>query len=83
MPEEFGLRQSFIIESHYLSAKYPPPVIATEIGFVARMSAAAPIRMDAEEHDAFGWFTFAEAYERIRWSDDREALELLEMRLRG
>ena len=45
------------------------------------LQAAANIRMDAEEHDDFGWFTFAEAYERIRWSDDREALELLEMRL--
>ena len=82
-PEDIGLRQSFMIESHYLSAKYPAPVIATEIGFAARMNAALPIRMDAEEHDAFGWFTFAEAYERIRWSDDREALEQLEVRLRG
>ena len=31
--------------------------------------------MDADEHDEYGWFTFAEAYERIRWTDDREALE--------
>ncbi len=80
-PEDIGLQQSFMIESHFLSAKFPPPVIATEIGFAAHMPAGATIRMDAEEHDAFGWFTFAEAYERIRWSDDREALEQLEMRL--
>ena len=80
-PEDIGLQQSFMIESHFLSAKFPPPVIATEIGFAARVNAGAPIRMDAQEHDAFGWFTFAEAYERIRWSDDREALEQLEMRL--
>jgi lipoyl(octanoyl) transferase len=82
-PEDIGLRQSFMIESQYLSAKHPGPVIATEIGFAARMSAADAIRMDAEEHDAFGWFTFAEAYEKIRWSDDREALEQLEVKLRG
>jgi len=81
-PEDIGLQQSFMIESHFLSAKFPPPVIATEIGFAARVNAGAAIRMDSEEHDAFGWFTFAEAYERIRWSDDREALEQLEMRLR-
>ena len=70
-----------MIESHVLSAKFPPPVIATEVGFAARLPVASPIRMDADEHDAYGWFTFPEAYERIRWSDDREALEQLEMRL--
>ncbi len=81
--EDLGLMQSFMIESHFLSAKFPPPVIATEIGFAARMPSDLAIRMDAEEHDDFGWFTFAEAYERIRWSDDREALEQLETRLLG
>jgi lipoyl(octanoyl) transferase len=81
VPEDLGLQQSFMIESHYLSSKFPPPVIATEIGFAARVNGDRNVRMDAEEHDAFGWFTFAEAYERIRWSDDREALEQLEMRL--
>src|SRR5437870_5558830 len=83
VPDDIGLQQSFMIESHFLSAKFPPPVIATEIGFAARVHAGATIRMDVEEHDSFGWFTFAEAYERIRWSDDREALEQLEMKLRG
>jgi lipoyl(octanoyl) transferase len=81
VPEDIQLQQSFMIESHHLSAKFPPPVIATEIGFAARVNAGATIKMDAEEHDAFGWFTFAQAYERIRWSDDREALERLERRL--
>jgi lipoyl(octanoyl) transferase len=83
VPEDIGLQQSFMIESHFLAARFPPPVIATEIGFAARVNGDRNVRMDAEEHDAFGWFTFAEAYERIRWSDDREALEQLEMRLRG
>jgi hypothetical protein len=39
------------------------------------------VRMDADEHDDYGWFTFAKAYERIRWTDDREALEKVEARL--
>jgi hypothetical protein len=42
-----------------------------------------PIRLDPAEHDEYGWFTFAEAYEKIRWTDDREALERLEDRLFG
>ena len=45
---------------------------------IATMRSDSPIRMDAEEHDQFGWFTFPEAYEKIRWTDDREALEKLE-----
>jgi len=82
-PEELNLQQSFMIESHYLETLYPAPIIASETGFVARLRSDLPIRIDAEEHDDFGWFTFGEAYERIRWTDDREALEKLEERLRG
>jgi len=82
-PEELNLQQSFMIESHYLETLYPTPIIASETGFVARLRSDLPIRIDAEEHDDFGWFTFGEAYERIRWTDDREALEKLEERLRG
>jgi hypothetical protein len=41
-----------------------------------------PIRLDETEHDEYGWFTFDDAYETIRWTDDREALERLEMKLR-
>jgi lipoyl(octanoyl) transferase len=77
-PEEMDLRQSFMIESHYLAARYPTPIIASEIGFVARLSSQLPIRMDAEEHDEYGWFSFEEAYARVKWTDDREALEKLE-----
>ena len=40
------------------------------------------VRMDAAEHDAYGWFTFEEAYAKIKWTDDREALEQFESRLR-
>ena len=82
-PEEMDLRQSFMIESQYLLSRFPPPIIASEIGFTARLDSQLPIRMDADEHDDFGWFTFLEAYERIRWTDDREALERLEARIHG
>ena len=82
-PEALELQQSFLIESQYLQDRYPMPIIASEIGFVARMDRDVKIRMDDEEHDAYDWFSFPEAYERIRWTDDREALEKLETRLRG
>lgn len=81
-PRDIDLRQSFLIESHYLAARFPQPIIASEIGFAAQLDSALPISVDAEEHDDFGWFTFGEAYERIRWTDDREALERLEERLK-
>ena len=78
VPEAMNLTQSFMIESQYLAARYPLPIIASEVAYTAHLDSALPIRMDAEEHDEYGWFTFAEAYERIKWSDDREALEQLE-----
>ena len=80
-PEALDLHQSFMIESQYLEGLHPAPIIASEVGFVARLASASPIQIDADEHDDFGWFTFGEAYERIRWTDDREALERLEARL--
>jgi len=82
-PEAIDLRQSFMIESHFLEAKHPPPIIADESCFVFELPPGASIRMDKDEHNDYGWFSFAEAYERIRWSDDREALEKVELRLRG
>lgn len=80
-PVDLGLRQSFMIESQYLAAKFPLPIIAGETSFAARLSSAIDVRVDPAEHDEAGWFTFAEAYEKIRWTDDREALEKLEMLL--
>jgi lipoyl(octanoyl) transferase len=82
-PVALDLHQSFMIESQFLAAKYPAPIIASEEGFAVEMSADTPIRIDGAEHDDYGWFTFAEAYEKIRWTDDREALEQLERRLLG
>jgi lipoyl(octanoyl) transferase len=81
MPDESGLTQSFMIESQFLASKHPAPIIASEVAFSASVDSRQPIRLDAEEHDEYGWFSFAEAYEKIRWTDDREALELLETRI--
>jgi lipoyl(octanoyl) transferase len=74
-PHDLGLTQSFLIESQYLAARYETPIIASEVGFAAALDSRLPIRMDPDEHDEYGWFTFSEAYERIKWTDDREALE--------
>ena len=80
-PRSLDLQQSFLIESAYLSARYSGPIIASEVGFAASLDSRLPIRLDTQEHDAHGWFTFAQAYEKIRWTDDREALEKLEASL--
>jgi lipoyl(octanoyl) transferase len=80
-PEAIDLEQSFMIESHFLEAKYPPPIITTETAFAVEVPSRSAVVMDASEHDDYGWFTFAEAYERIKWTDDREALENVEARL--
>jgi len=81
VPQSMNLTQSFMIESQFLAARFPLPIIASEVAYTARLDSRLPIRMDAEEHDEYGWFTFAEAYARIKWSDDREALEQLESKL--
>ena len=80
-PRGLDLTQSFMIESQYLESRHDAPVIASEPAFEVQVDSRVAIRMDALEHDTWGWFTFAEAYERIRWSDDREALERLASRL--
>jgi lipoyl(octanoyl) transferase len=77
-PAPMNITQSFMIESQYLASRMAAPIIASEIGFTAGLDSTQPVRMDGEEHDAYGWFTFAEAYEKIKWTDDREALELVE-----
>ncbi|HEX3068699.1 MAG TPA: lipoyl(octanoyl) transferase LipB [Thermoanaerobaculia bacterium] len=82
-PHALDLHQSFLIDSQYLAATHPQPIIASEAGFEIEMSSRSPIRIDTAEHDDYGWFTFAEAYEKIRWTDDREALEQLERGLLG
>ena len=80
-PSPLGLTQSFLIESAYLAARHASPIIASEVGFTASLDSAHPILLDAAEHDHYGWFTFPEAYEKIQWTDDREALEIVERRI--
>jgi lipoyl(octanoyl) transferase len=82
-PDESSLRQSFIIESQYLASRYPTPIFATETCFFASLDPSMAVKIDPEEHDDHGWFTFSEAYEKIRWTDDREAIERLERLLAG
>src|SRR5437588_2551793 len=36
-PESIDLAQSFMIESHFLASKHPPPIIASEIGFAVEV----------------------------------------------
>ena len=80
-PVSLGITQSFMIESQFLASRYPAPIIASEVGFAAAFDSQLPIRLDAAEHDEYGWFTFGEAYEKIHWTDDREALEIVESRI--
>jgi lipoyl(octanoyl) transferase len=78
-PRPLDLTQSFMIESQYLESKgYVAPIVASEVCFEATLDSGLPVRIDPEEHDQWGWFTFSEAYERMRWTDDREALERVE-----
>ncbi|HEX8619951.1 MAG TPA: lipoyl(octanoyl) transferase LipB [Thermoanaerobaculia bacterium] len=77
-PHPLGITQSFMIESQYLESKgYVPPIIASEVCFHAALDSRLPVRIDPDEHDEWGWFTYAEAFEKMKWTDDREALERL------
>ncbi len=71
------LTQSFLIESQYLASRYPSPVIASEVVFRAELDSRLQIRIDPLEHDNWGWFSLVEANEKIRWTDDREALSVV------
>jgi lipoyl(octanoyl) transferase len=74
-PAPLDLTQSFLIESQYLASRYPSPIIASEIVYRAELDSRVPIHIDTREHDDWGWFTLAEALEKVKWTDDREALE--------
>jgi lipoyl(octanoyl) transferase len=82
-PKAMDLTQSFMIESMFLASRLGEPIIASEVCFELLVDSSIPIRVDDDEHDGHGWFTFAEASAKVRWTDDREALEELEHRLRG
>lgn len=70
-----------LVQSYYISPEYFADRrgrFADEHSFAARVDSRLPVTIDQEEHDAYQWFTLSEAYERIRWTNDRQTLELLE-----
>jgi len=77
-PLPLELTQSFLIDPSFLEGR-SGVVFAREHSYVARIDSEAPIRLAPEEHDRYGWFTLAEARESVRWSDDREAIERVEV----
>ena len=78
-PQPLEMTQSFMIESHYLESKgFVSPIVVSEVCYHATRDEGLPVRIDPAEHDDWGWFSFAEAYEKIRWTDDREAFDKLQ-----
>jgi lipoyl(octanoyl) transferase len=73
-PIDLDLVQSFLIESQYLASRYAPPIIAAEVAFHTELDSTLPIRIDPEEHDAWGWFPFDEALGKVQWPEDRDAV---------
>ncbi len=71
-PASLNLRQSFVIDANYIEAS--KPLFADETAFVADTDDRR-VTLASEEHDAFEWLPLNEALEKIRWSDDRDALE--------
>lgn len=72
-----GLRQSFLIDPEYLGREPGELIFADEESYAASVDARQPVRIDPEEHDDFGWFSYHEALQRVHWSDDRETIERL------
>ena len=79
--EPLGLRQSFLIDRAFLPDSPEPLLFVDETAYAARVQPGAAVRIQPEEHTESAWFTLERAYETIRWSDDREALERLESRI--
>jgi lipoyl(octanoyl) transferase len=75
------LRQSFLIDPSFMPEAGQQLLFVDETAFEARAQAGTAVCLSPEEHSECNWFTFERAYETIRWSDDREALERLERRL--
>lgn len=80
-PAPMGLVQSFTIDPRFVGREDLPFLFVDEVSFSAKADGVPAIVLDEEEHDGYEWFTFAEAMERIRWSNDRQSLELLHLQL--
>ena len=72
-----GLRQTFLIDAKYLSRPAGELIFADEESFSAEIDRSRPVKLDPEEHDDYGWFSFDEALAKVHWSDDRETIERL------
>jgi lipoyl(octanoyl) transferase len=77
-----GLRQAFLIDPKYVGSAADQLVFAEQDSFAAEVDSRQPVTLEAEEHDRWRWFSFEEALENIRWSDDRETIEKLQRMLR-
>lgn len=76
--ESLGMRQSFLIDAAWTGKR---PQMTDERVFAARIAPDHAVRLDEEEHDDWGWFSFEEAQRVVRWSDDRAAIIELQRRL--
>lgn len=81
-PRPLGLRQSFLIDPSFLRKADGEIVFVDETAYEALLPRGCAIRVRPEEHCEARWFTFPEAYETIRWTDDREGVERVERMLR-
>lgn len=80
-PDNAGLRQSFTIDPSFIGRDDLSFLFVDELTFSAIMVRDATVALDAEEHDAYAWFTFDEAFTMVRWTNDRESLVHLRKRL--
>lgn len=78
---DLTLKQSFLIDPEFM--KGDRPAFASERAFSLAVDSPLDVVIDPEEHADSGWFTFAEAYERIRWSDDKYVIQLIERIMGG
>jgi lipoyl(octanoyl) transferase len=77
-PRALGLRQSFLIDPAFLPAPAEKLPFVDEISFETELPTGCAIRLSQTEHQESRWLTFPEAYETVRWTDDRESLEWVE-----
>jgi lipoyl(octanoyl) transferase len=77
--EDLGVTQSFLIGPEFSGGD--TPLMVEETAFAVRLEGTCDVTMDEEEHTEWGWFTFAEASEKLSWSDDKYVVELIQRKL--
>lgn len=71
--ERLDLVQSFVIDPEYLGSD--EIVFVREHLYRLELDSRPEVTVSPEEHRGFEWLTVSQALERIRWADDREAIE--------